>query len=302
MDPMRVTEAEGGERLDAFVARRAGLSRARAAELVARGLVTVDGDQRSKSHRLGTGELVAVSSVVSDPVDGMPVPPAPPVVFEDDDLLVVDKPAGIVVHAAPGLREATLVDAVLATGRQLAGAAGAQRPGVVHRLDRDVSGLLLLAKTDRAYATLVDAIARRTVDRRYVALVAGEPDTDEGKIDAPVGRDPKRRGRMVVRADGKASVTWFAVRERFGIAALLDVKLETGRTHQIRTHLASIGHPIVGDSAYGRDRRLAVRLGLERPFLHAASLDLYHPVSGDALRLRSPLPEDLEAALEAVRG
>lgn len=301
MDPVRVTEADGGRRLDAFVARLAGVSRAHAAQLVSDGLVTVDGERRPKSHRLGAGEVVAVSDA-RPAGEADQIPPPPPVVFEDDVMLVVDKPAGIVVHAAPGLREATLVDAVLATGRPLAAAAGPERPGVVHRLDRDVSGLLLLAKTDEAHAALVRAIAARTVERRYVALVAGQPEVDRGKIDAPVGPNPRHRGRMAVRADGKASVTWFDVRERLGVAALLDVRLETGRTHQIRTHLASIGHPVLGDAAYGRDRRLEARLGLTRPFLHAASLALYHPTTGEALRLDSPLPDDLERVLEAVRG
>lgn len=297
---IETTAAEAGLRLDALVAQRAGVSRSRASELVATGAVTVDGVRFPKSHRLTEGAVIEVT-VTPDAVVGPP-PPLPPVVWEDDHMLVVDKPPGLVVHPAAGVREPTLVDAVSASGRELSRRGGDDRPGVVHRLDRDTSGLLVLAKTDEAHEGLSLAIRQRRVDRRYLALVHGVLDVERGKIDAPIGRHPKHRGRMAVVPDGRASVTWFDVRERFDGATLLEVRLETGRTHQIRTHLESIRHPIVGDTAYGRDRALASRLGLHRPFLHAVRLALYHPVSGEAVEVTSPLPDELERALEVLRG
>jgi 23S rRNA pseudouridine1911/1915/1917 synthase len=195
-----------------------------------------------------------------------------------------------------------MVDALAAGGRPLAPGAGEGRAGIVHRLDRDVSGLLIVAKTDEAHARLVSAMKARKIERRYLALVSGNPATDRGKIDAPIGRDPRHRTRMAVLADGRPAVTWFTVKERFGSCSLLEVKLETGRTHQIRTHLASISLPVVGDAAYGRDPALARRLGLERPFLHAYRLGFVHPVSDEALAFESPLPGELASVLEVLRG
>jgi 23S rRNA pseudouridine1911/1915/1917 synthase len=194
-----------------------------------------------------------------------------------------------------------MVDALLASGRTLAPRAGEERPGIVHRLDRDVSGLLVVAKTDTAHEALVAAMQRREIDRRYLALVHGLPDSDRGKIDAPVGRDPKHRTRMAVTPDGRPAVTWFSVNEHLGDLTLLDVRLETGRTHQIRTHLASIGHPIVGDSAYGRDPARARELGLRRPFLHAYRLSFAHPVSGEEITVTSDAPVDLSGVLDRLR-
>jgi 23S rRNA pseudouridine1911/1915/1917 synthase len=197
--------------------------------------------------------------------------------------------------------EGTLVDALSADGRPLAERAGEGRAGIVHRLDRDVSGLLIVAKTDEAHERLVAAMQARDIDRRYLALVGGTPQTDRGKIDAPIGRHPRHRTRMAVLADGRPAVTWFSVKERFAQCALLEVKLETGRTHQIRTHLASIRLPVVGDAAYGRDPALARKLGLRRPFLHAYRLGFAHPVTGEALSFESRLPDELASVLEVVR-
>ncbi len=289
---------DDGVRLDVFVAKRAGVSRARAGSLVDDGLVSVNGRVQRKAYKVSPGEVVDVAErvhVVPEPPSGVEV------VFEDDDLLVVSKPAGVVVHAAPGLREGTLVDALSASGRELAERAGEGRAGIVHRLDRDVSGLLIVAKTDAAHERLVAAMQAREIERRYLALVAGAPQTDRGKIDAPIGRHPRHRTRMAVLADGRPAVTWFTVKERFAACALLEVKLETGRTHQIRTHLASIGLPIVGDAAYGRDPALARKLGLRRPFLHAYRLAFAHPTSGESLSFESDLPDELASVLEAVR-
>jgi 23S rRNA pseudouridine1911/1915/1917 synthase len=214
----------------------------------------------------------------------------------------VNKPAGVVVHRAAGVRGGTLVDALLAGGRSLADLPGPDRPGIIHRLDRDVSGLLVVAKSDGAYEVLSGAMRRREIERRYLALVHGIPSADRGKIDAPIGRDPRHRTRMAVLPEGRASVTWFHVSERFGEASLLDVRLETGRTHQIRTHLASIGHPIVGDASYGRDRTLERRLGVRRPFLHAYRLAFDHQFSGERLDVRIDLPSELAAGLQRLRG
>lgn len=300
MESLRITvdEGEAGDRLDVLVARRAGCSRSRAAELVESGAVTVDGHAAAKAYRVSAGQVVA-----SEPPErSRPSPPPPPrVLHEDDSLLVVDKPPGLVVHRAPGLDEGTLVDALEATGRPLAPAAGDDRRGIVHRLDRDVSGVLLVAKTDEAYVSLSEALGRRRITREYMAGVAGDPAVDRGKIDAPIARNPRHRTRMAVVPDGRSAVTWFGVLERFDEAALLEVRLETGRTHQIRTHLESIGHPVLGDPAYGHDPRLARRLGLERPFLHAFRLGFAHPVTGERLEVTSELPPDLSGVLDALR-
>ena len=295
---IEISQDDEGARLDAVLARAGGLPRSRAAELVSEGAVTVDGRVEAKAYRVGPGQVVE-ASITDVPEAERPPPPHVPVVYEDDDLLVVDKPSGLVVHGAPGLREATLVDAL--APRPLAPRSGPERPGIVHRLDRDVSGLLVVAKTDRAHEALVSAMAARTIKRGYVAAVAGTPATDRGTIDAPVGRHTRHRTRMAVLASGKPAVTHFRVSERLGAATLLEVELETGRTHQIRTHLEAIGLPILGDEAYGADPTLARRVALARPFLHAARLRFTHPVSGSEMSLESPLPPELSRALEALR-
>lgn len=296
-----VDEADAGMRLDALIARAAGVSRARAAELVAAGAFTVGGRTQPKSYRVAPGDLVE-----GEAIDAPPAPPEPlpafGVAWEDGHVVVVDKPCGVVVHPASGIRSGTLVDALAASGRPLAPRGGVARPGIVHRLDRDVSGLLVVAKTDEAHERLVAAMQARRIRREYLAGVAGAPDVDRGKIDAPVGRHPRHRTRMAVLADGKPSVTWFRVLERLDGASLLDVRLETGRTHQIRTHLASIGLPILGDQTYGRDPGRARRVSLTRPFLHAYKLTFDHPATGERIALRSDLPADLREALEAMRG
>lgn len=307
MNPIRVVvdDEADGLRLDALVARAGGWSRARAAELVAAGAVAVDGRREDKSYRVRAGETVVMEPV--EVVREEREAAMPPVIFEDEHLVVVDKPAGLVVHPGGGQRSGTLVDALRASGRPLAPRAGDDRPGIVHRLDKDVSGLLVVAKTDQAHEALVEAIAQRLVRREYLAAVAGAPEVDAGKIEAPIGRHPKHRTKMAVLAEGKPSVTWFRVRERLRphggpeTASLLEVRLETGRTHQIRAHLASIGLPILGDPEYGRDSRLVRALGLRRPFLHAFRLQFAHPVSGQPVALTSELPADLRAALEEIR-
>ncbi len=295
-----VVGAKAGVRQDVAVAEAAGVSRARAGELIGAGRVRVGDRVERKSYRVAAGDVIEIDLETDEPSAAEP-PEGVEVAFEDDDLLVANKPAGVVVHRAAGVRGGTLVDALLAGGRRLASLPGVDRPGILHRLDRDVSGLLVVAKTDAAYEVLADAMRRREIERRYLALVHGVPSADRGKIDAPIGRDPKHRTRMAVTPDGRSSVTWFEVRERFGVASLLDVRLETGRTHQIRTHLASIGHPIVGDSTYGRDRTLDRRLGVGRPFLHAFRLSFDHPRTGERTEVESELPVELADALGTLR-
>ncbi|HYZ92620.1 MAG TPA: RluA family pseudouridine synthase [Actinomycetota bacterium] len=295
---VEVAEEDDGRRLDVVVAGAVGISRTRAGDLIAAGAVHVGGRAERKSYQVAAGDVLEITEPQT------PAPPAPhgvDVLWEDDHLLVVAKPSGVVVHRAAGVRGGTLVDALIASGHRLASAPGPERRGIVHRLDRDVSGLLVVAKTDEAHAALGKAIRRRDVERLYLALVHGSPSVDRGKIDAPIGRNPRHRTRMAVRPEGRSSVTWFSVKERLTATALLEVRLETGRTHQIRTHLASIGHPIVGDAAYGRDPSFARSLGLRRPFLHAYRLAFDHPVTGERIDVRSDLPEDLQRALGTVR-
>lgn len=290
---LEVPPAAGGERLDQFLAGPLG-SRARAQRLLDAGLVTVDGAPRPKRHRVVPGERVEVSQE--------PVPTAEPagdaqfaVVYEDADLLVVDKPAGVVVHPARGHRAGTLSQAL--AGRA-AGGEDPARAGIVHRLDRDTSGLLVVAKTEAAHRALKELIQARAVRREYVALVEGLPPARSGTIDAPIGRDRRVRTRMSTDTDEpREARTHFTLLEALPGTALLRVALETGRTHQIRVHLQAIGHPVAGDPEYGT----AGLLGLERQFLHAARLAFPHPGTGAAIDVRSPLPDDLATVLARLR-
>ena len=292
-------EAEAGARLDALLAARPEIgSRGAAERLLRAGRVAVDGRARAKSHRVAPGERIEVALEEASVRSAAPVPSAPQtVVYEDDHLIVVDKPAGVVVHPGHGRREGTLAQAL--AGRTAGGPA--ERRGIVHRLDRDTSGLLVVAGSEEAYAALVEALRRRAVSRGYLALVDGVPDARTGMIDAPVGRDRGNRTRMSTASDrGRWARTHFSVREALGRTALLDVELDTGRTHQIRAHLAAIGHSVCGDGRYG-GAAAGQRIGLERQFLHAARLELAHPVTGERLELEAPLPDDLRAALDRAR-
>lgn len=293
-------EDDAGRRLDVVVARATGLSRSQAARLIDEGAVLVEGARRARSARVERGERLRVE---------MPEPSAPPlpenvpvpVVYEDDWLVVVAKPAGLVVHPAPGHPSGTLVNALLArAGRPTGG--DEERPGIVHRLDAGTSGLMIVAKDAEAYRRLVSMMAGHEVARTYLALVEGTPKAPAATIDAPVGRSSRHRKKMAVVAGGRAAVTTYRTLESHRAATLLEVTPRTGRTHQIRVHLAAAGAPVVGDRVYGRDRKLAARLGLARPFLHAARLAFTHPITGAPLDLEQPLPEDLEAALRIVRG
>ena len=268
-------------------------TRSLAERLIRDGAVAVDGERRSKSHRLEGGEELEVELPAAVALEASKEPLE--VVYEDEHLLVIDKPAGLVVHPAPGHPGETLVNRLIGVG---AAGGDPERPGIVHRLDRDTSGLLLVARSEPAYERLSSAIRERTVDRRYLALVRGTPKSRTGKIEAAIGRDRTDRTRRSIDTDApREAVTWFEVRERLGERTLLEVRLETGRTHQIRVHLEAIGLPVSGDPVYGA----AGDIGLERQFLHAHALAFDHPATGERLAFESPLPSDLAAALEEAR-
>jgi 23S rRNA pseudouridine1911/1915/1917 synthase len=300
-----VSEADSDVRLDLLVAGRLGLSRTQAATLIAGNAVTVSapgGSARSEraSYKARRGETV---TVVVPPAPGRDVLPEDiplSVVHEDEHLIVVDKPPGMVVHPAPGNWSGTLVNALLGRGSLPAGS-GEERPGIVHRIDKETSGLLLVARTERTHRALSAAIAARRVSRRYATMIWGHVNKDEVTVDKPLARDPRDRRRMAVVASGKASKTTLVRLARFDSVDLLRAHLHTGRTHQIRVHLASIGHPVIGDDTYGGGGgRKVVALPPRRHFLHAAWLRFRHPVTGADLDLRSPLPPDLRAALAQV--
>jgi 23S rRNA pseudouridine1911/1915/1917 synthase len=289
-----------GERLDvALAAHPAVGSRAAAQRLLDAGAVTVDGEARQKSHRLAAGERVQAdlaeraAAVDVDAGDGVPFE----VVFEDEHLLVVDKPAGVVVHPAPGHAAGTLSQAL--AGRA-AGGDDPWRPGIVHRLDRDTSGLLVVAKSDAVHRALQEMIRRRAMRREYLALVSGRPDARSGTIDAPIGRDRRDRISHSTSTDSpREAVTHFEIEQALPRTTLLRVRLETGRTHQIRVHLAAIGHPVCGDTQYGGGP-CGARLGLTRQFLHATKLVFTHPITGAPVLCESNLPVDLLHASEAA--
>jgi 23S rRNA pseudouridine1911/1915/1917 synthase len=286
---IRVPPEQAGERLDVVLAAHVG-SRSAAARLIDDGAVTVDGAHRPRRHKVAAGEEVAWTPPAEPaPVETADVPFAVP--YEDEHLLIVDKPAGVVVHPAKGHRHGTLAQAL--TGRA-AGGEEEGRAGIVHRLDRDTSGLLVVARSDEAHRRLKEQLQRREITREYLALVLGRPPARSGTIDAPIGRDRRHRTRMSTDTDEpREARTHFAIEQAFAETTLLRVRLETGRTHQIRVHLQAIGHPVAGDPEYGG----AGALGLKRQFLHAARLAFDHPFTGERVDVSSPLPDDLNAVL-----
>jgi 23S rRNA pseudouridine1911/1915/1917 synthase len=293
----------GGQRLDLFIAQALDVSRTQSATLIANGNVAVNGGSERASYRVAAGDTVVVTVPAPDArsVEGEDIPLT--IAFEDDEVLVVDKPAGMVVHPAPGNWSGTLVNALKGRGGPLSDMAGDDREGIVHRLDKETSGLLLVAKTDRAHRVLGAAMQRRDIVRRYAALAWGHFDEERITVEKPIARDPRDRKRMAIVAGGRPARTDFTRLARFDSTDLLRANLHTGRTHQIRVHLASVGHPVAGDDTYGGGggRRL---LGLppKRHFLHAAWLRFRHPVTGEPIELRSPLPPDLRASLERAAG
>ncbi len=288
-----------GERLDSFVARRCReLSRSHAQRLIEQALVTIDGRLAKASERLAGGARVAVTIPPPEKLGLEPEPIPITIIYQDAHILVVDKPAGLTVHPAPGHPTGTLVNALLAVCPDLSGIAGTLRPGIVHRLDKDTSGLIVVAKNDRAQRALSQQLKDREVHKTYLALVHGVPSPREGVIEAPIGRNPKNRKKMAVVAGGREAVTRYRVREEMagGRYTLLDVEPVTGRTHQIRVHMAATGHPIVGDAVYGKRSDV-----IGRQFLHAWKLAFAMPLGRRTVEFESPLPPDLRQALEALR-
>ncbi|MFU8839128.1 MAG: RluA family pseudouridine synthase [Nitriliruptoraceae bacterium] len=307
MTAFTVAATEDGQRLDVVLAQRLGTSRSRAAARIDAGEVTVAGALAARRRPVRAGDEV----VVTDPAPAVPTPapPLPPVRYRDEHLVVLAKPAGLVVHPGAGHPDGTLVDALRAAGIPLAPGADPARPGIVHRLDRDTSGLLVVASTDEAAAGLITALAARAVTRRYLALVAGEPANPRGRIEAPIGRDPSDRVRFAVVGDGRPATTRYrtlATGQAAGlpphraVVALLACQLGTGRTHQLRVHLAALGHPIVGDPGYGAPGDLDAALQARRPVLHAGLLAFAHPVTGRHIEVTEPLPADLQRTLAAA--
>jgi len=298
-----VPAALAGERVDRVVAMLTGLPRGEVARLVERGAVRVgEAPVAARSRRLAEGEVVDVDVPAPSGPEALHGDESVPfaVVHADDDVIVVDKPAGVVVHPGAGVRAGTLVHGLLARFPDLEAAGGDPgRPGIVHRLDKGTSGLLVVARTPAARGALVAQLASRAVERRYLALVWGDMEAAQGMVDAPVGRSGADRTRMAVTAEGREARTRYAVRQRYPAhgVTLLECTLETGRTHQVRVHLAAIGHPVVGDGRYGGARR---PLRCPRPFLHAAVLAFDHPATGERMRFESALPADLDAVVGAL--
>jgi 23S rRNA pseudouridine1911/1915/1917 synthase len=296
-----VSAEEAGTRLDAFVAARAEISRAAAAKLIAEGSVSVERGRAAKSMRVESGQRVSVVLPETPQLSPAAEDISVPVVYEDEHLLVVSKPPGLVVHPAPGHEAGTLVNALLARAGAAPAGGDEMRPGIVHRLDAGTSGLMIVAKDEATHSALTEALAARAITRVYLALVEGIPDTDTTTIDAPIGRSPRDRKKMAVVAGGRPAVTEVTVLEKHADTALVEARPVTGRTHQIRVHLRAAGHAVAGDRVYGRNRKLAAALGLDRPFLHAARLSFEHPSTGARIEMEDPLPPDLEAALQAAR-
>ena len=307
-----VEKQEQDLRLDVFLARRApSLSRSRVQRLIAEGAVRAGDRPVKASHRVREGETITCELAPVDECDVAPEDIPLSIIYEDPSLLVVDKPAGMVVHPAAGHHRGTLVHGMLFHCRDLSGIGGVMRPGIVHRLDKDTSGLLVAAKSDRAHQALTEQFKRRLVKKTYLALVYGDLKENQGLIDLPVGRHPQDRKKMSTQSRrGREASTRWRVRERYGAATLLEVDIETGRTHQIRVHLHAVGHPVVGDGVYGSARRAnavddpAIRnalKGMKRQALHAARLSFGHPLTGELLAFSSPPPPDIANLCDRLR-
>jgi 23S rRNA pseudouridine1911/1915/1917 synthase len=297
-----VPEGLDGERLDAALARLFGFSRTKAADLIGGGNVVVDGAAAVKSDRIRAGAWLEVelpapatpAPVVAEPVAGMRI------VHDDDDIVVIDKPVGVAVHPSPGWNGPTVVGGLAAAGYRISTSGAAERQGVVHRLDVGTSGVMVVTKSERAYTLLKRQFRDRTVEKIYHAVVQGHPDPSRGTVDAPIDRHPVHDYRWAVVAGGKPSVTHYETVEAFPAASLLEVHLETGRTHQIRVHMSALKHPCVGDLTYGADPALASRLELTRQWLHAVRLAFEHPGTGERVEFSSPYPDDLQHALDIL--
>jgi 23S rRNA pseudouridine1911/1915/1917 synthase len=298
-----VPEGLNGERVDAAVARMLGLSRSRVVELIGEGHVLLDGAAISKSDRVNVGSMLEVelddeprvASVRPEQVDGVDI------VYDDDDIVVIDKPVGVAAHPSLGWSGPDVLSHLTGAGFRISTSGVPERRGIVQRLDVGTSGLMVVAKSERAYTILKRAFRSRSVEKVYHALVQGHPDPFTGTIEAPIGRHPGADYKMAVMERGRHSVTHYSTLEAFVAATLLEIKLETGRTHQIRVHMAAIRHPCAGDLMYGADPVLADKLGLERQWLHAVRLGFVHPSSGELMQFESGYPPDLQHALSVIR-
>ena len=297
-----VPEGLVGERIDAALSRMLGLSRTKAAELVSQGHVQLDGRAVGKSDRVAEGQMIEVAlpdpegplRVEAENVDGLVI------LYADDDVIVVDKPVGVAAHPSPGWTGPTVIGGVAGAGHRVSTSGAEERQGVVHRLDVGTSGVMAVAASESAYTSLKRQFKERTVEKVYHSLVQGHPDPLRGTIDAPIDRHPTHDYRWAVVADGRPSITHYETLEAFPHASLLEIHLETGRTQQIRVHMSALKHPCVGDLTYGADPSLAERLGLQRQWLHALSLNFEHPRSGQRMTFTSPYPQDLQTALDRI--
>jgi 23S rRNA pseudouridine1911/1915/1917 synthase len=298
-----VPEGLAGERVDAAMARLFGLSRSRSADLIAAGHVELDGKPVAKSDRVLPGAILDVTiPIEADPLEVVPeVVEGIKIIHDDDAIVVIDKPVGVAVHPSPGWSGPTVAGHLAGAGFRISTSGASERQGIVQRLDVGTSGVMVICKSEHAYSVLKNAFRNRTVEKTYHALVQGHPDPLEGTIDAPIGRHPKADYKFAVMADGRNSVTHYETLEAHRFASLLEVHLETGRTHQIRVHMAALKHPCVGDLTYGADPSLSRRVGLERQWLHAVRLGFEHPDTGDHVEYESEYPEDLAHALEVIR-
>ena len=298
-----VPDGLAGERVDAALARMFGLSRTRAADLIATGFVLVDGMGVGKSDRVLPGSMLDVTiPATKDPLALVPeIVEGIKIIHDDDSIVVIDKPVGVAVHPSPGWSGPTVAGHLAGAGFRIATSGASERQGIVQRLDVGTSGVMVICKSEHAYSLLKNAFRQRTVDKTYHALVQGHPDPLEGTVDAPIGRHPRADYKFAVMPDGKHSVTHYQVLEAHRFASLLEVHLETGRTHQIRVHMAALKHPCVGDLTYGADPVLAKRVGLLRQWLHAVRLGFEHPDTGEYVTYESAYPADLAAALDTIR-
>ena len=298
-----VPDGLAGDRVDSAIAKLLGFSRTFAAEVAEAGGVQLDGTTLGKSDRLTAGGWLEVSWVSKTEPSIIPIVVADlGIVYDDDDIVVVDKPAGVAAHPSIGWEGPTVLGALAGAGFRVATSGAAERAGIVHRLDVGTSGLMVVAKTETAYTALKRAFHDREVDKIYHAVVQGHPDPLAGTIDAPIGRHPGASWKFAITAEGKASVTHYETLEAFPYAALLEIQLETGRTHQIRVHMAAQRHPCVGDAMYGADPTISARLGLTRQWLHAKRLGFEHPATREHVQFESEYPADLQHALKVLRG
>jgi 23S rRNA pseudouridine1911/1915/1917 synthase len=298
-----VPEGLAGERVDAAMARMFGLSRTKAADLITQGLVQVDSAPVGKSDRVHAGSMLDVTiPAESDPLEVVPeIVEGIKIIHDDDAIVVIDKPVGVAVHPSPGWSGPTVVGHLAGAGFRISTSGAREREGIVQRLDVGTSGVMVICKSERSYSVLKNAFRDRTVDKTYHALVQGHPDPLTGTVDAPIGRHPRFDYKFAVMADGRHSITHYETLEAHRFASLLEVHLETGRTHQIRVHMAALKHPCVGDITYGADPTLSRRVGLERQWLHATKLGFEHPSTGDYVEYESTYPDDLARALEVIR-